>query len=240
MITSMRVERFRAIADATVRLGPFNALIGRNDSGKTSFLEAVYALSNGTRSPIVESFWSPWRGKDLIHDGQGATVRFTAELRSAEEEGAKEYAVTLRWAGERCIVAKESVDDLVLLTDHPETTVQRQARGHAINPDFAPLVDAVKSRLTAAALTRWDLEELGAISMLPPDRKQAFDPTGYGLGTCLAELKLYDDQKFRAISNSFFELFNEFKGIGFRRVPSQYWKRRPIWAANVRQQRRLF
>lgn len=225
MITSMRVERFRAIADATVRLGTFNVLIGRNDSGKTSFLEAVYALSNSTRSPIAESFWSPWRDKDLIHGGQGEFVHFTAVLTSDEQAGAQEYAVTLRKAGDRCIVAKESVDDVVLLTNQPGTTVQRQARGDAINPDFVPLVDAIKTRLPAASLTRWDLEELGAISMLPPDRKQAFDPTGYGLGTCLAELKLYDDQKFLAISNGFFELFSEFKAIGFRRVPSQYWRR---------------
>ncbi|HUY91725.1 MAG TPA: ATP-binding protein [Pirellulales bacterium] len=225
MITSMRVERFRAIADSTARLGPFNVLIGRNDSGKTSFLEAVYALSNSTRSPIGESFWSPWRGKDLIHDGQGEIVRFTAELGSADGEGAKVYAVTLRKAGEACIVAKEQVDGSVLVTEDPETQVGRQARGKAINPDLVPFVEAIKSRLPAAALTRWDLEELGAISMLPPDRKQAFDPTGYGLGTCLAELKLYSDQTFNAISTSFCELFNEFKGIGFRRVVSQYWKR---------------
>src|SRR6185437_10974490 len=95
----------------------------------------------------------------------------------------------------------------------------------AIDPSIAPRLEQVKSGLLPAALTRWDLEELGAISMLPPDRNQPFDPTGYGLGTCLAELKLYNDHAFDAISRGFCELFTEFKGIGFRRVQSQYWRR---------------
>lgn len=221
----MRVEQFRAIGDVAVRLGPFNVLIGRNDSGKTSFLEAVYALSNSTRSPIGESFWSPWRGKDLIHNGEGETIRFEAELHCADSPGPINYSISARKAGEACVVDQESIDGRVLLENHPETLLRQQTRGLAINPALAPLVEAVKRGLPLAALARWDLEELGAISMLSPDRKQPFDPTGYGLGTCLAELKLYNDHAFNKISSSFCELFVEFKGIGFRRVQSQYWLR---------------
>ncbi|MGH7138753.1 MAG: AAA family ATPase [Pirellulales bacterium] len=61
--------------------------------------------------------------------------------------------------------------------------------------------------------------------MLPPDRKQAFDPTGYGLGTCLAEQKLASDEAFRTIVAQFCQSFPEFRGIGFRRVRGQYWQR---------------
>ena len=225
MITSMRVERFRAIGDAVVKLGPFNVLIGRNDSGKTSFLEAVYALSNSTRSPIVESFWSPWRGKDLIHDGDGETVCFEASLDCGEPAGMVKYSVSARKAGEACVVDQEAIDGRVLLQNYPETSLRQQTRGVAVNPAFSPLLETVRRGLPLASLARWDLEELGAISMLPPDRKQPFDPTGYGLGTCLAELKLYNDHAFSKISSSFCELFAEFKGIGFRRVQSQFWLR---------------
>ncbi|HXT60360.1 MAG TPA: ATP-binding protein [Pirellulales bacterium] len=222
----MQVERFRAINDATVRLGPFNVLIGRNDSGKTSFLEAVYALSNSTRNPIAESFWSPWRGKNLIHNGQGDSVRFTADLSDEKKRAsAIQYSVSVRTGGDSCVVEQEAYDGTVLLADLRETLICRQVRGNAIDPSIAPRLEQVKSGLLPAALTRWDLEELGAISMLPPDRNQPFDPTGYGLGTCLAELKLYNDHAFDAISRGFCELFTEFKGIGFRRVQSQYWRR---------------
>ncbi|HEV7223548.1 MAG TPA: AAA family ATPase [Pirellulales bacterium] len=226
MITKMRVERFRAINDAAVRLGPFNVLIGRNDSGKTSFLEAVYALSNSTRSPIAESFWSPWRGKkNLIHNGQGDSVHFTADLNAAKQTSAIPYSVTVRTHGDSCLLEQEKYGDTVLHADEAETLIRRQARGVAVNSSFAPLLEQINRSLFPAALTRWDLEELGAISMLPPDRKQPFDPTGYGLGTCLAELKLYNDRTFDAISRGFCELFPEFNGIGFRRVQSQYWQR---------------
>jgi len=66
MITRLRVQNFKALRDVDVELGPFTVLIGPNDTGKSSFLEAVYALAQSTRRPLAECFWSPWRGLDLV------------------------------------------------------------------------------------------------------------------------------------------------------------------------------
>ena len=45
MITSLRIAHFKAIADLTVPLGPITVLIGPNDSGKSTILQALMALS---------------------------------------------------------------------------------------------------------------------------------------------------------------------------------------------------
>lgn len=45
MITSMKINNFKCFKDFDINLGPFNVLIGPNDSGKTSFLQAIFAAS---------------------------------------------------------------------------------------------------------------------------------------------------------------------------------------------------
>ena len=41
MLTRARIERFKSLQNVDVKLGPFNALVGPNDSGKSAFLEAL-------------------------------------------------------------------------------------------------------------------------------------------------------------------------------------------------------
>ena len=45
MITSMHVENFKCFKDFDIELGPFNVLIGPNDTGKTAFLELIRLLA---------------------------------------------------------------------------------------------------------------------------------------------------------------------------------------------------
>lgn len=45
MITSLRIAHFKAAASVTVPLGPITVLIGPNDSGKSTILQALMALS---------------------------------------------------------------------------------------------------------------------------------------------------------------------------------------------------
>ncbi len=44
MMKKIRVQNFKCLLDTMVELGPFNVLIGPNDSGKTSFLQAIQLL----------------------------------------------------------------------------------------------------------------------------------------------------------------------------------------------------
>jgi predicted ATPase len=49
MITKMHIENFKCFKDFDIELGPFNVLIGPNDSGKTAFLESVRIASQVCR-----------------------------------------------------------------------------------------------------------------------------------------------------------------------------------------------
>jgi predicted ATPase len=44
VIEKVRIQNFKCLRDVTVELGPFTVLIGPNDTGKTSFLQAIHTL----------------------------------------------------------------------------------------------------------------------------------------------------------------------------------------------------
>lgn len=223
MITEMRVQRFRALKDVTVRLGKFNVLIGPNDSGKTSFLEAVYALSRSAKTYIQECFWHA-PDATLVYNHDGTTIRFAALLSEhVASEKPLHYTIEVRLGDEGCRVVRELVGNTVLRGKPSKRTLVSE---HGTEPyQVKEDLDAIRPRLHPAIMTRWDIEELGKTSRLPPQRDQPFDPTGYGLSTCLGELKLLDDEMFNAISSEFCNVFPEFKGISFQRVRSDGWHR---------------
>jgi predicted ATPase len=79
MLTRVRIQNFRAIEDLTLELRPFQVLIGENNSGKTSFLDALVAL----RRMCVDGPIKAW--------SNSARFDFPRNLR----EGAKDPAI--RW-----------------------------------------------------------------------------------------------------------------------------------------------
>jgi predicted ATPase len=58
MISRLHVENYKCLRDVTVDLGPFTVLIGANDSGKSSILDAIRVLGRTTSETIEESLMS--------------------------------------------------------------------------------------------------------------------------------------------------------------------------------------
>lgn len=56
MITSIHIQNYRSIVDATVKLAPFTLLIGANGTGKSNFLQFLESL--GDRSPKFEKHYN--------------------------------------------------------------------------------------------------------------------------------------------------------------------------------------
>ena len=56
MITRVSIKNFKAIRDASVDLTPVHLLIGPNDSGKTSVLEAIAAICRSVDHDATNSF----------------------------------------------------------------------------------------------------------------------------------------------------------------------------------------
>ncbi len=56
MLDRLHVENYKCLRDVTVDLGPFTVLIGPNDSGKSSFLDAIRTLGRTTSEKFPSIF----------------------------------------------------------------------------------------------------------------------------------------------------------------------------------------
>ena len=53
MIDRLRVENFKCLRDVAINFAPLTVLIGPNDSGKSSLLDALFLLGQSTRQPLI-------------------------------------------------------------------------------------------------------------------------------------------------------------------------------------------
>jgi predicted ATPase len=84
MITSIRLQNFKAHRDTTVPLGRFTVLVGPNGAGKTSVLEALRAISE-RKSRGTTDYFSGSRGRkldDLLTKGAKEPIEIGVEGRS--------------------------------------------------------------------------------------------------------------------------------------------------------------
>jgi predicted ATP-binding protein involved in virulence len=68
MITKLHVQNFKCLRDVSVELRPFTVLIGKNDTGKSSLLEAIQMLGGLVQAtpepPVAPVDRLTWRGSD--------------------------------------------------------------------------------------------------------------------------------------------------------------------------------
>ncbi len=234
MITRMSVENFRALRHVDVDLCPFTVLIGPNDSGKSSFLEAAYAIADSTRNQLQECFWSPWHSHELVYgqdqDTQvGLSVKLAVSSQRASGTTAgplASYAVKLAFNPQSSSLRDERIEvpgvldgmtQLRSTLGSNQTTVSawRQGQGGSSQELAAQYVGKC---LPAPTLTRWDAEELAQPSRLPANRGYPFDPSGYGLATCIAEMKLGSGGHFEALRKDFCDRFPAYRDIIIHRA----------------------
>lgn len=72
MIEWVHVAGYKCLRDVAVDVGPFNVLIGRNDTGKSSFLEALHARADHALSRRG----GPLLARHFQRDGRQATIEF--------------------------------------------------------------------------------------------------------------------------------------------------------------------
>ena len=63
------VKNYKCLGEIDIPLTPIHVLIGQNDCGKTSLLEAMAAFFGTADKPIASVFPQPWVGRELVQQG---------------------------------------------------------------------------------------------------------------------------------------------------------------------------
>ena len=218
MLTSLRIRGFRCLRDVKVDLEPLTVLIGKNDTGKTSLLEAIRLLSRLVvwEGAVMRGSWPIARSlapgaKEIVWDiGIGATPR-------NELPGPATYSLAIGKGGdggpavlgEACSVGgtefSVTTDDSQALVKVGGRTIRNPIpmRGPALyqgSTGNEPHFHAVARALFSSRLYRFDPKELAGPSPIgADDAEPELRHDGAGLAAVLDYMLGVDRAAFDAL-----------------------------------------
>lgn len=229
MINRFRVQNYKALREVTLDLTPIHVLIGPNDSGKTSLLEAIAALCRSADYELTRAFAGSWEGHDLVWRlANDAIVTF--EIASDVSLG---YSLSCRFgrSGRSVVVEYEDViqngeTDRFRNRNH-RTTHLREAR-HAASTtqvDSLSLSRAVGELVAGVHYYRWVPRFLSLPNAPDARRRFRMEPSGFGLALCLDDILGYDREEFTLLEDAFRSFFPHFRSI--KLLPQVAFKSQP-------------
>lgn len=221
MMTRFHVKNYKCLADVALDLTPLHVIIGQNDSGKTSLLEAMKALHQSARDDLSVAFLGPWYGTELVFDGASSPrVEFHARFEDHLGDATKaiDYHLSLeflqRMWGVR--VADESIGG----EEVPINQDEMFNRTSLFSSRFSGVTDELKDKLNdlfemmgVARIYRLDPKTMAIPAALDASRKFRLDEDGFGLATLLDDILGDDPQEYLAIRDEFCRYFPQFKDV---------------------------
>ncbi|MEZ5944454.1 MAG: ATP-binding protein [Planctomycetaceae bacterium] len=224
MITQVTITNFKAIKQVTLDLTPLHLLIGPNDSGKTSVLEAIAAICRSVTRSAPDSFLGRWRGRELVHfDAKGTSVTATCKITDGEgpffygiaAEFDTQHATSVKWGTVQ--YRDESKANVNLSNGEEWTYSARLAQGlhvsHHATKDDLRYAKRVLSALSMCWYVRWSARNLALPVALNPKRRFRIEGNGFGLATLIDDILNYDRDTFAELEHEFVEIFPSVRSI---------------------------
>ena len=222
------VKHYKCLGEIDIPLTPIHVIIGENDAGKTSLLEAMAALHASSEVPVREMFPQPWQGRELVlHGSSEPDIELFGEwpIPEPKESNATparfEYGLGVSFAtdGATCTAINEwfSLDASrqdIKPFNPIATAICRSKRGERF-PDGTMAIDIaiVSSTLKPAHKYALDAKIMAVPAAIDPERKFRLDPDGYGLATLLDDIVDYKPELFMQLRDKFCEYFEQFSSV---------------------------
>ena len=217
-IQKVTIRNCGCVKNAEVNLTPLHALIGPNDSGKSTILRV---LRTATQFAVSE----------FTQNERGEFLPFTPFLR----EGTVDGSITLTYGNSNAYRVHRESGKLLenALTDGSPMLSRGQPRlpvdesrlwtSQFVQTDFAFLLSQLKEQLAPATLVRFDPDALReAVPLLPESDGIRFaDERGQGLAAVYDAILNRDREAFQNIEKRALDLFPTMKGIGLSNMDGQ-------------------
>ena len=214
MIKKLRVKNFKALRDIEIELTPIHVLIGPNDSGKTSILDALAALCRSVDHGLAQAFLGSWKGTELVWAGQAQeAVTIGADF---DDDVVSAYDMDLVFGIQRRKVSVKS-ESLKVRTSHRNlpshskfgsTSVKVLHDEPAQSGPLSYELRRVDEML--AVVHHYRLNPSFLALPVAPDAKRRFrmESNGFGLALCLDEILSFDRNRFVKLEKRFTEIFS--------------------------------
>ena len=218
MITRLRVQNYKALRDVTLDLTPMHVLIGPNNSGKTSILDAFASLCRSVDHELQQVFVGSWQGTDLVWKGEiDRLVALEAEGKVGEKNW--KYRFACRFAQKGRDVQVE--DDYLTfgpastgVTPDPDGVISLRRIFESMATDEQRHAGReIRETLSGVHLYRWVPRLLSLPVAAQSQRRFRMESTGFGLVVCLDDILGYDRQRFEDLEDHFKKIFPEVDSI---------------------------
>ena len=221
MITRFQVQNYKALRDVTLNLTPMHVLIGPNDSGKTSILEALASLCRSVDHQLPEAFVGSWQGAELVWKGDIDQIVALEAEGNVEEKNWK-YRIGCLFAQRKRDVKLE--EEVLKFDPMSETALDSPGysstamynfteEGYEAPPNQRSAVRELYQALSGVHLYRWVPRLLSLPVAAQSQRQFRMESTGFGLALCLDDILGYDRRRFEELENHFKRIFPEVDSI---------------------------
>jgi predicted ATPase len=224
MLEYFYTNNYKCLVDVKLPLTPIHVIIGQNDSGKTSLLEAMLALFRSTEKPLVEAFPGDWQDRELVFAGkERPRIQFEVGFCAAkgDDHSPMVYRLDVEFGkGRSCWCIREwfnkssrvgisgAVPGWSGVASRTELKPgPRWIRLHSIAEQFGTV-----------SLYRFDPQLMAIPAAIDPKRRFRMDPDGFGLATLLDDILGYDPERFIALRHDFCEFFPQFRTVRIESV----------------------
>jgi len=212
MLKQIRVQNFKAIADCTLDLSPLHLLIGPNDSGKTSFLEAIAAVSRSLDHQAASTFLGRWSGQQLVHAGCGDNAVVFESVIEGNVAGIYKLAYGFPTKDRTVSLLRSSWNNTSILSSGDTLTGHRSRKRSLSHPAFEE-ANALCEAIAPCWYLRWSARNLSLPATLSPERHLRLAGNGFGLPTMLDDLLGSDRDSFGELERKFCAQFPDVKGL---------------------------
>lgn len=200
MIKTFHVQNYKALRDVTLELTPLHVLIGPNDSGKTSVLEALRAYSRIT-SHQGKAFEGRWTGRQLVWRQTDSQVNFEA---------------TGQWAG-RTIQHLIRVQFPARGDDFQATQSLTPIDPSTPTGPHNAAVNWLEQAVGPMQFYRWIPSMLALPVAFDFSTQFGMEPSGFGLAMYLNDILTNDHEKFGELERRFLGVFPSVRRIRLNR-----------------------
>ncbi len=222
MIKSFGVQNYKALRDVRLDLSPIHVLIGPNNSGKTSMLEACAALCRSVDYELPRAFAGPWTGRALVwHKDPDQDVKLIADCE--HEDYQFRYVLSCGFMaagrhahvrGEQIALLKEGITHGITHEGQDVSFVCQVARGSAGAPEpVKAAINRVHDSLSGVFSYRFNPRLLSLPVAADATRRFQMDQSGFGLALVLDHILSFDREKFIALESRFRHIFPDVKSI---------------------------
>lgn len=227
MIKRLRVKNFKALRDIEIELTPIHVLIGPNDTGKTSILDALAALCRSVDHDLAQAFLGSWKSRELVWEGQ-RKAPVTIEVDFVGEQ-ISTYGIDVTFGSQKRKVSIKSERIVAKGSPHITLGVRTKdsmtwARYQLEHPEWLAKHSDTLLQIPDLldGIHYYQLNPSFLALPVAPDSKRRFrmESNGFGLALFLDEILSYERKRFDQLEKRFTDIFSQIESIALLQEPA--------------------